>query len=99
MGEAQVLGADAGARVRGAWRRPGLGVWGEWRWHLGCRAWACGSLEAATYGAGGGYCRNAVWGEGWPEEKRSHQGKRVAYLLLMAKIITVWEQSMEIVAK
>lgn len=43
MGEAQVLGADAGARVRGEWRR-----------HLGCRAWACGSLEAATCGTGSG---------------------------------------------
>ena len=42
---------------------------------------------------------NAVRSEGWPEEKRSYQGKWVAYLLLMAKIITVWEQSVEIVAK
>lgn len=42
---------------------------------------------------------NAVRGEGWPEENRSYQGKRVANLLLAAKIITVWEQSVEIVAK
>ena len=42
---------------------------------------------------------NAVRGEGRPEEKRPHQGKLVANLLLVAKIITVWEQSVEIVAK
>ena len=42
MGEAQVLGADVGARVRGAWRRPGLGAWGEWK------------RRAATYGTGSG---------------------------------------------
>ena len=36
--EAQVLGADAGARVRGVWRRPG------------CRAWVCGGVRGAGPG-------------------------------------------------
>jgi len=53
--EAQVLGADAGARVRGVWRRPG------------CRAWVCGGVwkrgEVAHRVWERG-CRNAVWGEG-----------------------------------
>lgn len=53
--EAQVLGADAGARVRGVWRRPG------------CRAWVCGGVwkrgEAAHRVWERG-CGNAVWGEG-----------------------------------
>ena len=53
--EAQVLGADAGARVRGVWRRPG------------CRAWVCGGAwkrgEVAHRGWERG-CGNAVWGEG-----------------------------------
>ena len=53
--EAQVLGADAGARVRGVWRRPG------------CRAWVCGGAwkrgEVAHRVWERG-CGNAVWGEG-----------------------------------
>ena len=53
--EAQVLGADAGARVRGVWRRPG------------CRAWVCGGVwkrgEVAHRVWERG-CGNAVWGEG-----------------------------------
>ena len=53
--EAQVLGADAGARVRGVWRRPG------------CRAWVCGGVwkrgEVAHRVWERG-CGNAAWGEG-----------------------------------
>ena len=54
MGEAQVLGADVGARVRGAWRRPGLGVWSEWRRHVGLGAWGEWKRRAATCGTGSG---------------------------------------------
>ena len=54
MREAQVLGADVGAGVRGAWRRPGLGVWSEWRWHVGLGAWGEWKRRAATCGTGSG---------------------------------------------
>ena len=55
MGEAQVLGADAGARVRGAWRRPGLGVWG-----LGRVEAAPGVQGLGVWKPGG----SDIWGRG-----------------------------------
>ena len=55
MGEAQVLGADVGARVRSEWRRHvGLGVWSEWRRHVGLGAWGEWKRRAATCGTGSG---------------------------------------------
>ena len=89
------------ARRESTGARHGGGAWAQ---NPGCGAWSAGGLGAWKRGEAAHRvwergCRNAEWGEGWPEKKRPHQGIWVAHLLLMAKIITVWEQSMEIVAK
>ena len=82
-------GARCGGGRRGPGRAEASGVQGlgEWKRRGG-----------DMWGRGRGL-RKCCVGRGLGGEKRPHQGKWVAYLLLMAKIITVWEQSVEIVAK